>query len=321
MARARGAENGMTGGRIVCIGGAVMARKYRSHRPLVRATSNPGEGFNSFGGVARNVAENLARLGASVGFISLVGKDDGGREITAHLRALGIDVSCMETSPVHRTAQYVAILSPDNELDIAIADMEIFAGIDVAMLDRCAGRLARADFILADCNLPAETLARLASGPRGKARLAVDTVSTPKSARLPADLSGIDLLFTNRDEASSMLRERGLDVPGEAAEMAQALRKCGAQAVVVSNGAAGVALSSADGDDIVPAVAADPVRDVTGAGDAMVAATLFGLSQGRSLAAAARMGVVAATLTIESPHSVNPALSPALVATKDRMTS
>jgi pseudouridine kinase len=55
------------------------------------------------------------------------------------------------------------------------------------------------------------------------------------------------------------------------------------------------------------------VVDATGAGDALIAATLAAMLKGRSLADAARMGTAAAALTLESPASVRPDLSPALL--------
>ncbi|TIP55828.1 MAG: carbohydrate kinase, partial [Mesorhizobium sp.] len=69
-------------------------------------------------------------------------------------------------------------------------------------LDRFWPHLASATWVFIDCNLPAATIAALMSRKQGaRFKLAVDTVSSPKSARLPKDLTGIDLLFTNRDEA------------------------------------------------------------------------------------------------------------------------
>ncbi|TIM70225.1 MAG: carbohydrate kinase, partial [Mesorhizobium sp.] len=59
-------------------------------------------------------------------------------------------------------------------------------------------------------------------------KLAVDTVSSPKSARLPKDLTGIDLLFTNHDEANTMLGITDADKRLKPKEAAAALRAAGA---------------------------------------------------------------------------------------------
>jgi pseudouridine kinase len=55
------------------------------------------------------------------------------------------------------------------------------------------------------------------------------------------------------------------------------------------------------------------VRDVTGAGDAMLAAFAHALLAGHSPVAAARYGHAAAALTLESPHTVRPDLTSQLL--------
>ena len=77
-------------------------------------------------------------------------------------------------------------------------------------------------------------------------------------------------------------------------------------------GASGSLLSSADGAVALDAVPADVV-DVTGAGDAMLAAFCHALLAGAEPAAAAAYGHSAAALTIASPHTVRPDLTERLV--------
>jgi hypothetical protein len=50
--------------RVLCVGAATVDRSFRSLDPIRPGTSNPVVSTKGFGGVARNVAENLARLGA-----------------------------------------------------------------------------------------------------------------------------------------------------------------------------------------------------------------------------------------------------------------
>ena len=300
-------------GRIACLGGAVLDRKYHARNPLIAATSNPAHGSRSFGGVARNVAENLARLGVDMCFVSVVGDDEGGRALLRHLQELGIDVDSVEMTDNHPTAEYVAVLGPDNDLALGIADMDVFEAFSADVLGRAWPALAACDWVFMDCNLPAATIAALmARKCEARFRLAVDTVSSPKALRLPGDLSAIDLLFTNEDEANALL---GLG-PAErlsAIEAATALRGRGAANVVVTMGARGSAIITEAGTRFQDAFPARPV-DITGAGDAMIAGTLFALLSGASLDAAARTGALVAALTVESHSSVRPDLSPALLA-------
>ena len=122
--------------RIVCLGGATVDRKYYAPRPLIPETSNPVEGHRSFGGVARNVAENLARLGVDVSLVSILGDDEAGNSVFRHLHDLGVDASRVVTTREKPTAEYVAVIGPDTELVFGLADMDILGLLNTAHLER-----------------------------------------------------------------------------------------------------------------------------------------------------------------------------------------
>lgn len=295
--------------RAICIGGAVLDRKYRAREALVLETSNPVQSGRSFGGVARNVAENLARLGTPTGFVSMVGDDETGRAILSYMRDCDIDVSQVVTTGAAPTAEYAAILDPNGDLVLGISDMSIFDLIQPVHVERAWSHLAAANWVFCDCNLPADTLAFLISKRRdARFRLAIDAVSTPKATRLPRDLTGIDLLFMNIDEANAVLRLSGAELITDAGDAALALQAAGAGEVVVTMGARGIAVAGSQGLRSFAAVEAHPV-DMTGAGDAMIAGTLHSLLQGDDLYRAARTGALLGTLTTESPASVHTELS------------
>jgi pseudouridine kinase len=77
-------------------------------------------------------------------------------------------------------------------------------------------------------------------------------------------------------------------------------------------GSGGSLLSGPDGVVDLDAVPTEVV-DVTGAGDAMLAAFCHALLEGAAPAAAAAYGHGAAALTIASPHTVRPDLTDRLV--------
>lgn len=298
---------------IVCIGGAVFDRKYRAKKDLIAATSNPVNGFRSHGGVARNVAENLARLGVDTGFVSIVGKDENGRSLLAHLGALGVNVSNVVSSDEGATAEYIAVLDPRNELALGLADMDIFELLLPARLQQAWPAIGAADWVFADCNLPKDTLAALMARKSAAGfKLAVDAVSTPKVQKLRGQLAGIDLLFLNHDEADAILDVAPAD-RGSIRDAAASVMEAGAKEVVLTGGSSGFVVAGADGIETMKPVAAHPV-DITGAGDAMIAGTLYRLLAGEAVREASRTGALLATLTTESAFSVRPDLSPTLLS-------
>lgn len=304
--------------RILCCGGAAIDRCYRAQAPLSAGSSNPARGRQGFGGVARNVAEGLARLGVPAGLLTLVGQDPDGDALLKDLVELGVDTGAVMRTGTHATAQYAAILDPGGDLALAVADMAIFDTLGPATLEMARPWLAHAAWVFAECNLPAPTLAALAARPHGESyRLAVDAVSVAKATRLPRDLAGIDLLFANAEEAAAYLSvAHGAAAPGPEAA-AQALRSAGAGAVVLTRGAGELVVAKGRRIQRIPARTARPV-DVTGAGDALIATVLWRMLGGAALAAAVRSGTAAAAMTTQSEASVRPDLSPRLVAMAER---
>jgi len=297
--------------RIVCIGGAAIDRTFRATSPIQAGTSNPVSLRHGFGGVARNVAENLARLGLQPDLVSIVGDDAYGHDLLARLRKIGIGTRHLKVEASRSTAEYVAVLEPDGRLALGLAHMDILDALPPSLVEAACSEIGHADWVFADCNLPSAILLDLiARGRAGSINLAFDAVSALKVLRLPEDLAGVELLVLNLDEANALLGDADLSPQ----DIANALRARGAGRVVLTLAADGLVAADSDGVNTIPAVPASLV-DVTGAGDALTAALLARLTAGATLADAARVGTLAAALTIEGQGSVRPDLSPALIET------
>ncbi|NNG04420.1 MAG: hypothetical protein HKM95_10010, partial [Inquilinus sp.] len=277
---------------IVCFGAAHIDRHARAVGPVLPATSNPVTVSVSAGGVARNVAETLARLGAPVTLVSRVGADADGDRIVATLDRLDVNTAAIGCDDGRPTASYTALTEPDGELWVGIADMGLYEALTPAVLAPIVDALPRPALWFVDCNLPAESLAFLLRARPTDVQAAVDAVSIPKAARLAGLLPHIDLLFCNADEAA-VLAGGCSSVTATAA----ALRTLGAGVAVVGLGGNGLALADAEGQIEMPALPARP-RDVTGAGDALIAGTLFGIAGGRSPRGSVALGLAAAALAI-----------------------
>jgi pseudouridine kinase len=300
-------------GLIFCLGGAVTDRTYQALSPLRNDTSNPVSGRLGYGGVARNVAENLSRLGVKATLASVIGDDATGRSLHEHAATSGIDVRLLSMIDTAATAEYLAILEPDGQLKLGLADMAIFDHMNAAWIAKIWSQTTHADWIFADCNLPhaslTDLLGRCGASQR---RLAVDGVSIDKCLKLSGDLSAISLLFLNADEAMALSQR------ADPLSAARTLHQRGARHVVVTCAADGLIIAS---HDSVQTLAASPahVVNVTGAGDALIAATLAALIVGCHPAdqlnnaaplASLTVGLQAAALTVSSTTSVSPELSP-----------
>lgn len=280
--------------RFLCIGGATVDRYYHLPAPAVIGCSNPARGIKSFGGVARNVAEVLVRLGAEARLASVVGEDRPGDDLDAAMRSCGVDTSLVSRRRGARTAEYIAAFH-EGELFSAFADMEVLDTIDPPFIDNVLKSKEHIDGLFADCNLPVPVLVRLREH-CGEKRLAlaVNTVSTAKSKRLGGSLAGVDLLVTNHAEAQAIVGE------SEPETTVKEFLKLGAAAVVLSQGASGVQAGE-NGRLMRILMPGTTIRNVSGAGDALAAGTFLRRLEGAGLYDAVMFGMGCALAALKWP--------------------
>lgn len=270
-----------------------------SSRPCVAGTSNPGTTTRTAGGVARNIADNLIRLGTPTRLIGAVGEDSAAEEILAPLAALGVDVSGVRRT-TGATGSYTAVLEHTGELVISVADMAATESLTPEDLDGLD-----ADWLVLDANLRPATLRTALD--RAGCPVLLDPVSTAKAERLSA-LEKLPV-HTFTPDVAELAAFTGIESETDAVERC---RRLGIQHVWVRDGARGSRFHT--GGDVVeiPPVPG-PLVDVTGAGDSMLAGYVHALSNGATTLEAARYGAALAALTIASHHSVRPGLTDAQV--------
>lgn len=281
---------------IIVIGGANLDIKAKSLEVNRFGTSNPSTISTSPGGVGRNIAHNLARLGASVGLITVIGQDHQGQVVLSATQAAGVDISRIsQTAPA--TGTYVAVLNPNGELVTAMSDMRAADEITPDVILAHAEAIQAATFVVADCNLPLSTLQAIAELARDK--LFIEPVSVPKSAKLKALLKSgpIFMASPNLDQVENLTGSR--DIFAGCA----ALHQMGLQYVVAHAGIEGAFISNGDDIKHVPIQPSGPIVDVTGAGDSAVAGLIFALLNGDDLVTAATFGQTLAGRVIASAHS------------------
>lgn len=299
----------------VVVGGANMDIKAWSTLPLVPATSNPGTTVVAPGGVGRNVAENLARLGTPVHLVAVVGSDLLGDQLVAATAAAGVHVEQV-TRGVHPTGTYTALLDADGELLVAVSDMAATDALAPADVDAAADLIAGAALVVLDGNLaPATIGCALDLAAASGIRVVLEPVSVPKAVRLADQLRPGRRVYAatpNVDELAA-LTGRATGTDDQVSDAVRALHDAGVELVWVRLGDRGSLLSGPGVLEALPAAAAATVRDVTGAGDAMLAAFCHAVLGGAAPVDAAAYGHAAAALTVASPHTVRPDLTDQLV--------
>ena len=294
----------------VVIGGANVDLKARSTARATSRTSNPGHGSMAPGGVGRNIAETLARLGDRVDLITVVGRDPMGDNLLDHTAAAGVGIAHVARTD-RPTGTYTAVLDADGELIVAVADMESTAELGAEQLHAARDIISTAGVLVLDGNLSLDAFDHaldLAAG----VRTVFEPVSVPKATGLRDAIDArVHAVTPNRDELGA-LTDLPTRTDRQVRRAAAVLHARGVELVWIRLGERGSVLSTTDDVIELPAMATT-VEDVTGAGDAMLGAFCHILLQGGSPEEAARFGHAAAALTIASPHTVRPDLTPRLV--------
>jgi pseudouridine kinase len=298
------------GGYVVVIGSSVMDVIGRPVASLQPGSSAPGLVRLSPGGVARNVAENLARLGVEVALITAVGDDVAGRQLLEQAEAAGVGVEHALTVPAERTGLYLAVLNSQGVLHLALDDMGLVRHLTPSVLRSKASLLEQARAIFFDANVPTDSLELILTiGRRARVPLASDPTSVSLAAVLRPHLKDLWLITSNTAEAEALCPHpiAHADRNG-AVDAARHLVSEGVDIALVTMAEFGVGYASAETSGHIPALRTE-VIDPTGAGDAQTAAVLFGLLNGIPLDESVRLGASAAALTLRTPGSVVPGLS------------
>ncbi len=297
-------------GHVLVIGAASLDIKGRPDAAPLRGSSNAGRIRISPGGVARNIAENLARLDVETILLTAVGNDDAGERILGQAAGSGIDISEALIVEGQHSGAYMALLQPDGALEVGVDDMGIMEALAPSYFEERHQLFAGASMAAVDANLTARALAAVVHLCRQyDVPLAADPTSVSLAERLRAHLPAFSMTTSNVPETQVL---SGQTFPPEDPEAALAaashLVALGVDTAVVALAERGVVYASRETRGHIPAVPT-LVIDPTGAGDAMVGAIIFGLREGIPLDECVRLGVTAASLTLRSRETVRPDLS------------
>lgn len=263
------------GSNIDIIGSAINSYK--------EADSNLGKIKISFGGVGRNIVENLARLGAEVTFITAIGSDDLGKKMKSELEELGVKV--ISPTSNYPSSYYMAICDNKGEMVSAINDMEIIKLLSLDYLKENE-KYFDSDYLIIDTNLEEETIKYITEKYKDK-KIICDGISAAKVVKVKKFLSNLYLLKVNGLEYEALGLE---DIP------------CN---LVITKGKENVILKESNKTFSIPVIKKDKIIGATGAGDAMVAGITYSLLNGKTLYDSVCFGIKASSITLDVNESVN----------------
>lgn len=287
------------------IGGANIDITGSPYYTLNLNDSNPGKTIMALGGVARNIAENLSRMGVDIEFITVLGDDLYSKEIQESCMELNIGLNHSQIIPGERTSTYLCITNELGEMQLAISDMEIYENISPSYLEEKLSVINGGSVCIVDTNLTQESLNYLMDN--CKVPIFIDTVSTSKTEKIKPVLHNIHTLKPNIIEAE-ILSGMKIESIEDLEKATDIIIEKGVKNIFVTLGSKGVYYTDGKTKGSILPIQTN-IGNTTGAGDSYMAAVAWAYLNGFDLEKSAKAGLATASITIQSNLTVSKDIS------------
>lgn len=297
--------------KVVVIGGSNMDILGTPFQSLKLYDSNPGTVTTSPGGVGRNIAENMARLGLATVLLSCVGDDLYGQKLIKATKSVGVDVHYVKHSIANMTSTYISILEKDGDMKIALSDMNTAAEIDIPYIIEHSELIKNSTFTIVDTNLEQPVIDYLLKS-FPTVRFLVDTVSSAKAKKIKHLFPHIFCIKPNLIEAS-LLSEQDIRDNADIHKALLFFSNQGVKYPIITLGQKGVAYLNKD-KLVIDKAAPVKVTNSNGAGDAFTAGLAYGFLNDWSIKDTIAAAQIMARCTLESQRTVSSKINESLFA-------
>jgi len=293
--------------RYVCvIGGSNVDILGSPKNKLIPRDSNIGTVKISLGGVGRNIAENLVRLGIDTRLISVVGDDAYGQRILEEARLLGLNMQDSLVLNGVTSSIYLCILDDTKDMVLAINSMEIYDRMTVEFIKSKRHVIENAELCILDTNMPKDVLEYVLSTFKNTTFF-LDAVSTVKALKVKDMIGRFHTIKPNKMEAE-VLSGITINNDEDLKKAAKFFHGKGVSQVFISLGEEGVFFSTpeASGHIRQPKV---KIVNATGAGDAFLAALALGYLRDMDTKECASLACAASAIALGHENTINPTMS------------
>lgn len=294
---------------ICVIGGINIDMKIRTFEPIISGTSNPGRIFFSSGGVGRNIAHNLALLGADVLLLGGVGNDWYGQKVVSETAFSGVDISRIKTSDIYTTGVYISVDNNIGEMESGYSDMRISDIVDIQYITENLDKINTCNIIIIDTNINSDVIDYLLKCIYKKdIQCIIEPVSCKKSEKLLCLSYKVDFIKPNLQELLHLATLCGCRTT-EPLSCCRVL-KDKFKNFLVTMGESGVFYYRSEDDYFKTFKSYEiEVKDVNGAGDAFVAGFAYGLCTKKGISHSIKYGTAASCITLMSEKTVSDNIS------------
>jgi pseudouridine kinase len=291
---------------VVVIGAANIDVQGLSESKLVLEDSNPGKIVISSGGVGRNIAENMSRLGVATKLITVIGSDPYSKNMVEECKNCDIDMTHSLVIDGMSSPMYLSILDNNGDMKLALCDNQILECMTQEFIKSKNQIIENAAIILLDTNLPQEILKYIADTYKHKL-LFIDTVSTKKALKIKDFIGSFNTLKLNRLEAEALSGIKIADYK-DLPKLTAYFTEKGVENTFITLGEDGVFYGKNANTKLQPTPKVT-VINATGAGDAFMAALVYARLHDYDLDTTSKFAIGASILALHHENTINPDMS------------
>lgn len=263
----------------------------KSYNELKLYDKNPGVALFSYGGVARNICENLARLNIPLNFATIIGNDEVGRNAISYLNNLNVK-TYYKTSHLP-TSTFISILDADADSYISISSMDIVADLDEEFLSTID--YTDYDLIVSDANSP-KIAKFLASQNK---TIFIDATSDAKARNISGIIDSISYLKCTSTEMDEIFNTKNIE---------EVIKIHSNLTLIVTNKDQPITYNI-DNNIYTKNVNKVEVVNAIGAGDSFSAGIIYGLHKGYNIDRCIEIGIKVSAHSISQNETVSTKLN------------
>lgn len=291
---------------VTVIGGSNIDIQGIPNSSLIMCDSNPGKVNISLGGVGRNIAENMCKLGLNTKLISAIGNDLYGSQILSECKNYGIDVEDCYISNEIPTSIYISVLNNSKDMQVAISHMDILEKIDVSYIDSKHQCINDSLAIIIDTNLSKDVIDYITSI-YSHIPIFIDTVSSSKCVKIKNIVGKFHTIKLNKFEAESLTGIKINNIK-DLEFCSKKLLDEGVNNIFITLGKDGVFCANKDTSIKIDAVEVD-VISATGAGDAFTSALVYSYLNNFDIEHTAKFSMASSIIALSHSSTINPNMS------------
>ena len=300
------------GNGIIVVGATFVDIKGFPHDLYVPEGRNVGHIEYIHGGVARNLAEDIANAELRPTFVSIVDDTALGAEVIKKLKNHKVNTDYILTKP-DGMGTWLAVFDNNGDVAGSISKRPNMLHLTDLLDEKGDEIVATADAIVVEIDIDKEVIKRCFDLAKKHNKKIFALVSNMSIAIHRRDfIKELDCFICNVLEAGILFTDDySSKTPEEMCEiLAEKVKQARIRAMVVTMGAQGAVYADIEGNKGICPAKKVHVKDTTGAGDAFCAGVSIGLTYGKDMPGAIEIGSRLAAAVITSSENVCPRFMP-----------